>query len=738
MILRRSLRHKNAELFPIDLEIERTCRKNRVRRRLEMAENNRVEQQDERIPPIVPPPQHQAVQPRLRDIQRPVIVVNPCCIQLSDAARNYELKSFHMNLLPTFNGLGSEDALGFMRELYSTVQTLPLNNLSEEELRMKCFPYCMRGDARQWLLNLPEGSLRTWDDVYNAFMFKYYSSQKTMDYRSRICTFTQREGELFHEVWDRFNLLLTQCPHHQFPLLLLTQFFYDGLTPNCQSLVDTAAGGYTGDKNSDELQAIFESLASNSRQKAVRGRRAAVHEISTQSELTTQVAELTKQINLLMTRDNSNREFCAYCNTYGHNSSVCMNAESSQPSYEEANYMGSNTGRQPPRNDPYSHTYNLGWRNHPNFSWRDQGNARPMGPPGFQQQGPSGFQHQQYRPFQQPPAPQQSQLPAQEKKPQLEEMFMQYMSSQDTMMKKLDAKIDKVAQSSQASIHNLEVQVGQLAKLVAEKDRGKFPSATEINPREGAMAVTLRSGKMLNEVLKEKEQLTVEKESDKEGEHLPKESSSDQNLNSSTVKPYVPPIPYPQRLQKRNQDNNFKRFLEFPSFDESCHFVDAIEKLSKEAFVKHSFSEPLEACLALSIKMEEEESDFVESLMRLEGQGYLPTHLSRKYEDLGRGNPFPLPSNETPPQLELKPLPSHLKYVFLGVNDTFPVIIYADLLPAEEEKLLRILRQFKIALGCGCHYFIYMCKRIKSDAVLVRLELKGDCIAGLLWVRNWL
>nr|GMD14738.1 uncharacterized protein LOC109174785 [Ipomoea batatas] len=438
------------------------------------------------------------------------------------------------------------------------------------------------------------------------------------------------------------------------------------------------------------------------------------------------------------------------------------------------------------------------------------------------------------------------------------------MSSQDTMMKKLDAKIDKVAQSSQASIHNLEVQVGQLAKLVAEKDRGKFPSATEVNPREGAMAVTLRSGKMLNDVLKEKEPLRIEKESDKEGEQLPKEISCDQNLNSSTVKPYVPPIPYPQRLQKRNQDNNFKRFLEvfkklqinipfaealanmpsyakyikeivsnkkkleefatvhlneecsailqsklppklmdpgsfsipctigntvvdkclcdlgasinlmpltlfkklgiaemkattislqladrsvkypqgvvedilvkvgkfyfpadflildmgndtdtslilgrpflltggviidmplgklifrvgtekeefsiskvvkFPSFDESCHFVDVIEKLSKEAFVKHSFSEPLEACLALSIKMEAEESDFVESLMRLEGQGYLPTHLSRKYEDLGRGNPFPLPSNETPPQLELKPLPSHLKYVFWGVNDTFP------------------------------------------------------------------
>nr|GLL37653.1 uncharacterized protein LOC109156509 [Ipomoea trifida] len=113
-----------------------------------MAENNRSGQQDERIPPIVPPPHNQVVQQCLRDIQRPVIAVNPCCIQLSDAARNYELKSFHLNMLPNFNGLGSEDALGFMRELYSTVQTLPLNNLSEEELRMKCFPYCMRGDAR--------------------------------------------------------------------------------------------------------------------------------------------------------------------------------------------------------------------------------------------------------------------------------------------------------------------------------------------------------------------------------------------------------------------------------------------------------------------------------------------------------------------------------------------------------------------------------------------------------------
>jgi hypothetical protein len=33
---------------------------------------------------------------------------------------------------------------------------------------------------------------------------------------------------------------------------------------------------------------------------------------------------------------------------------------------EQANYVGQNN--YPPKNNPYSHTYNAGWRNHPHFS----------------------------------------------------------------------------------------------------------------------------------------------------------------------------------------------------------------------------------------------------------------------------------------------------------------------------------------------------------------------------------
>ena len=74
---------------------------------------------------------------------------------------------------------------------------------------------------------------------------------------------------------------------------------------------------------------------------------------------------------------------CDFCGG-SHMNDNCTNIE-------QAQYMG-NFNRQPQQSNPYSNTYNAGWRNHPNFAWKDQGNqnnqginARPPYPPGFQQ-----------------------------------------------------------------------------------------------------------------------------------------------------------------------------------------------------------------------------------------------------------------------------------------------------------------------------------------------------------------
>ena len=73
--------------------------------------------------------------------------------------------------------------------------------------------------------------------------------------------------------------------------------------------------------------------------------------------------------------------------------------------------------------------------------------------------------------------------------------------------------------------------------------------------------------------------------------------------------------------------------------------------------------------------------------------------VKRKFEELGEDLEISVPSTDKAPTLELKQLPMHLKYVFLGNDSTLPVIISADLTPVEEEKLLRILRVHRGAIG---------------------------------------
>ncbi|GJR93319.1 putative nucleotidyltransferase, ribonuclease H [Tanacetum coccineum] len=57
------------------------------------------------------------------------------------------------------------------------------------------------------------------------------------------------------------------------------------------------------------------------------------------------------------------------------------------------------------------------------------------------------------------------------------------------------------------------------------------------------------------------------------------------------------------------------------------------------------------------------------------------------------------PSLEVPPTLKLKPLPSNLKYAFLGPKNTLPVIVASDLYGLQEEALLNVLSKYKAAVG---------------------------------------
>ena len=64
-----------------------------------------------------------------------------------------------------------------------------------------------------------------------------------------------------------------------------------------------------------------------------------------------------------------------------------------------------------------------------------------------------------------------------------------------------------------------------------------------------------------------------------------------------------------------------------------------------------------------------------------------------------KDRPSQLPSIVQPPDLELKPLPSHLKYPYLLEGEKLPVIISSKLNLDQERKLLELLKEHKRALG---------------------------------------
>ena len=57
---------------------------------------------------------------------------------------------------------------------------------------------------------------------------------------------------------------------------------------------------------------------------------------------------------------------------------------------------------------------------------------------------------------------------------------MQFMSK----MEATDAKVDQAIQAQQATIQNLERQIGQLAKAVSDREKGKLPNTSQVNSRE--------------------------------------------------------------------------------------------------------------------------------------------------------------------------------------------------------------------------------------------------------------
>src|SRR3954466_237670 len=131
------------------------------------------------------------------------------------SAPSYEIKPTLLNLVmkDQFTGAGEDAAL----HLNNFVELCDMQKYKEVDgdiVKLKFFPFSLRGSSKEWLQSLPRNSIDSWDKCKDAFIGKYYPPAKIIPLRSNIMNFRQMDNEHVAQAWERMKSLVKNCLTH--------------------------------------------------------------------------------------------------------------------------------------------------------------------------------------------------------------------------------------------------------------------------------------------------------------------------------------------------------------------------------------------------------------------------------------------------------------------------------------------------------------------------------------------
>ncbi|KAL4302122.1 hypothetical protein GQ457_10G012280 [Hibiscus cannabinus] len=395
--------------------------------------------------------------------------------------------------------------------------------------------------------------------------------------RNQITSFRQEDDEAMHEAREHYRDLFRRCPMHGLPEWTQVSIFYNSVNTPKRMMLDASANGTLLDKPPRESLEILDKLAQNDYRHPTSRRgntRRGPDQLDSSDNILAQISSLTNMVKNMQKQPHIQEvkaldTFCDQCGS-NHDASEC--GQQVESSY----YAGNNNINN------MSNTYNLAWRNHPNFSWKNQNNT--LNP---QQPTQPGFQNQP-RQNQQPLPRQEFQQPTEYKN--LENTLNQFMAQTsayiartDRFIQKTDAFMDQTEmklQNHDATLKSLETQVAQISQILSSRPIGGFPSDTEVckgATHEQCNTITTRSGKILKNnqggtVVNPSPATDTPAEADaptqaSEDHRIPQPTMGESSTESSHAQSdkfeeIRPPPPFPQRMKKQKQDYQFKKFLD--------------------------------------------------------------------------------------------------------------------------------------------------------------------------------
>nr|GEW12625.1 reverse transcriptase domain-containing protein [Tanacetum cinerariifolium] len=182
-------------------------------------------------------------------------------------ANNFRLKndmiqqvhnSFHFHRLP------GDDANKHLDKFLHVTQSIQLNGITDDALRLYLFPHSLTHHATAWFDRLPRNSITTFDQMASKFLSKYFPPSMVTRLRKEITNFCQLLDESVFKAWERYKLAIDRCLNHN--MLPVTQIdtFYNGLTLRHHDTINAATGGPLPSNTIANLKGEFKAITTRS------------------------------------------------------------------------------------------------------------------------------------------------------------------------------------------------------------------------------------------------------------------------------------------------------------------------------------------------------------------------------------------------------------------------------------------------------------------------------------------
>ena len=130
-----------------------------------------------------------------------------------------------------FHGLPNEDPYAHLATYIEICNTVKIAGVSEDAIRLNLFSFSLAGEAKRWLYSFKGNSLKTWEEVVEKFLKKYFPELKKAKGKAETSSFHQFPDKSLSDALERFRGLLQKTPTHGFTEPIQLNIFIDGWRP---------------------------------------------------------------------------------------------------------------------------------------------------------------------------------------------------------------------------------------------------------------------------------------------------------------------------------------------------------------------------------------------------------------------------------------------------------------------------------------------------------------------------